>query len=208
MDWGVNLGLMLSLPAAVAMYLLAQPLIAALFMIVAGGAMTLHDVRMAGYALEMFAIALPAFVLVKILAPAFFAQQDTKSPFRYATGAVIVNLVGSLSTFYWFGHVGLAWATALSAWAHVVLLYLGLKRRGLYVATVKLWPHLWRTLVACCGLGIGLYIWVVPVNWLELSEWERLRGILLTSGVGVCLYLVVLYGLGIRPRDLKHVSRT
>ena len=92
----VLLGLMLGLPAAVALYLLAEPLIATLFMSFTSGAMTPHDVRMAALALQMFAVALPGFVLVKVLAPAFFAHEDTKSPLKYASGAVAANLAGSL----------------------------------------------------------------------------------------------------------------
>jgi peptidoglycan biosynthesis protein MviN/MurJ (putative lipid II flippase) len=101
MNWGLGLGLMLGLPAAIALYLMAEPLLAFLYMTFAGSAMTDRDITMAGLALEMFAIALPGFVLVKVLAPAFFAHQDTRTPFRFAAIAVAVNLVGSLSTFQW-----------------------------------------------------------------------------------------------------------
>ena len=95
--------------------MVAEPLVAVMFASF-GGAMTDHDVRMAAAALEMFAVALPGFVLVKVLQPGFFANQDTRTPFRYAAIAVVVNLLGSLATFSWMGHVGLALATALSAW--------------------------------------------------------------------------------------------
>ncbi len=206
LDWGVNLGLMLGLPAAVALYLLAEPLIATLFMSFTSGAMRAYDVRMAGYALQMFAVALPGFVLVKILAPAFFAHEDTKSPLRYASGAVAANLIGSLLTFSWFGHVGLAWATAISAWTHVVLLYLGLKHRGLYLATRSLWPLMAKTLIATAMLAI-LIVWISHnVDWLALPVAHRTLAVLSLATGGVVLYLMVLLVLGVRPKHLNHMS--
>jgi putative peptidoglycan lipid II flippase len=206
LDWGVNLGLMLGLPAAVALYLLAQPLIATLFMSFSGSAMTPHDVRMAGYALEMFAVALPGFVLVKILVPAFFAHQDTKSPLRYASGAVAANLVASLLTFRWFGHVGLAWATAVSAWVHVVLLYVGLNRRGLYCATAGLWPMFWKTSVSTVVLGLALFMVAGTVPWLSLTPLVRMGWVSLLVVAGAVLYLGLLALLGVRLRQLNHMS--
>ena len=94
---------MLGLPAAIALYLLAEPLLAFLYMSFAGSAMKAFDVEMSGQALQMFAIALPGFVLVKVLAPAFFAHRDTRTPFRLAVAAVVVNLIGSLATFQRWG---------------------------------------------------------------------------------------------------------
>ena len=205
-DWGVNLGLLLGLPAAVALYLLAEPLIATLFMSFSTGAMTPYDVRMAGIALEMFAIALPGFVLVKILAPAFFAHEDTRSPFRYASVAIAVNLIASLATFSWFGHVGLAWATALSAWTHVILLYWGLKHRGHYIAGRNLLPMMWKTLLACALLALALLQINQSVAWMSLSSGERLAMVAVVSGGGIAGYLCVLGMLGLRPRHLRHRS--
>jgi putative peptidoglycan lipid II flippase len=206
LDWGVNLGLLLALPAAVALYLLAKPLIATLYMSFSSGAMTAYDVRMASYALEMFAVALPGFVLVKILSPAFFAHEDTRSPLRYASGAVAANLICSLATFSWFGHVGLAWATAVSAWVHVVLLYIGLNRRGLYTATTTLWPMLSKTLLATLMLAAVLIVATTDIQWLAMPAWSRLGWVLLMSGLGVLFYLLVLFVLGVRLQHFNHMS--
>jgi len=206
LDWGVNLGLMLSIPAAVALYLLGEALIATLFMSFAGGAMTPYDIQMASYALDMFAIALPGFVLVKILAPAFFAHEDTVSPFRYAAAAVAANLLGSLLSFQWFGHVGLAWATAISAWTHVVLLYFGLQRRGLYLVSAALWPTLWKTICASSVLGAVVAYSSQDLAWLDMLPMHRALAVAgLTLG-GMFLYAVMLGLLGVRPRHLKHSS--
>jgi len=206
LDWGINLGIMLGLPAAVALYLLSEPIIAVIFMSFNSGAMTPYDVRMASFALDMFAVALPGFVLVRILAPAFFAHEDTRSPLRYASGAVAANLVVSLATFRWFGHVGLAWATAISAWVHVILLYAGLKQRGLYAATSRLLPMLWKTLVASVLLGLGLMMVATEIHWMTLPSAVRGLWVAAVCTAGLGGYLLILLVLGIRPRHLNHVS--
>ena len=186
-NWGFGLGLMLGLPAAVALYLLAEPLLAFLYMSFAGSAMTAYDIEMAGLALQMFAIALPGFVLVKVLAPAFFAYQDTQTPFRYAVVAVVVNLIGSLATFQSLGHVGLALATALSAWTHAGLLYYGLYRRGRIRFDATLVFVMLRTVLACGGLAAGLVFSMIWLNGSELTtqQWLALpsveRGVLDTT---------------------------
>lgn len=207
-NWGFGLGLMFGLPAAIALFLLAEPLLAFLYMSFVGSAMTANDVVMAGQALEFFAIALPAFVLVKVLAPAFFAHQDTQTPFRYAAIAVVVNLVGSLATFQWLGHVGLALATALSAWTHAGLLYLGLHHRGWIRFDAKLVFVLARTLMACSVLGLGLLYGLgffgdssfSLQQWLAMSAIDRAMQILLICTLGFSGYVLVLLLLGVRPK--------
>jgi putative peptidoglycan lipid II flippase len=214
-NWGFGLGLMLGLPAAVALYLLAEPLLAFLYMSFAGSAMTAYDIEMAGLALQMFAIALPGFVLVKVLAPAFFAYQDTQTPFRYAVVAVVVNLIGSLATFQSLGHVGLALATALSAWTHAGLLYYGLYRRGRIRFDATLVFVMFRTVLACGGLAAGLVFSMIWLNgaelttqqWLALPSVERGVQVALVCVVGLAGYLAILLLLGVRPRHFLHAPQ-
>ncbi len=204
MDWGIHLSLLIGLPAAVALYLLAQPLSATVFMSFSNGAMTLADIQMIGLALEFFAIALPGFILVKVLAPGFFAHEDTQSPFRYASAAVAVNLAGSLATFSWFGHVGLALATALSAWTHVLLLYMGLRRQGHYRVSPGFLQQMWPVLVASTLLGLVIWWWLQPIGWLSMEPTKRFVGILLTVGGCAVGYGLLLWVFGLRPRHLIH----
>merc|ERR1712167_256433 len=121
-----------------------------------------------GLALEMFAIALPGFVLVRILAPAFYAHEDTQRPFRYASYSVVANLLVSLSTFQWFGHVGLAWATAIAAWVNVLGLYLGLVHSGRYGLDTKALKAAGRAIFAAGLLAAGLHFLVGDLSWLYL----------------------------------------
>ncbi len=204
--WGINIGLMLGLPSAVALYVLAEGLISTLYMSISGGAMTAFDARMAGYALKMFAIALPGFVLIRILSTAFYAHEDTRAPFKYASVAVGANLVVSLATFSWAGHVGLAWATAISAWTNVILLYVGLRQRGIYQLDGALWPLCWRSVVGSVLLFSGLTWYLGDIDWLQIETTTRLWMVLAICAFGTAMYALVLFILGVRPRDLNHYS--
>ena len=208
LDWGLHLGLMLALPAAVALWLLAEPLVAVMFASF-GGAMTEYDVRMAAAALEMFALALPGFVLVKVLQPAFFANQDTRTPFRYAAIAVAVNLVGSLATFTWLGHVGLALATALSAWTQALLLLYGLSVRGLYQMGRPLLGWSLRALFCSVLLAAGLwYFSPADSEWLAMLPLARVGWLALVVVVSLVGYAVALFLFGLRPRHLRNQGST
>ncbi|MEM7078150.1 MAG: murein biosynthesis integral membrane protein MurJ [Pseudomonadota bacterium] len=208
MAWGTHLATVLSLPAAVALYVFAEPIIAAVFMSVEGTAMTTYDARMAGYALQMFALALPPLVLVKIFAPGYFAHQDTRTPFIYATIAVGVNLAASLATFTWFGHVGLAWATALSAWVHAFLLYVGLTRSGrLAIDRPSAW-RLGRSALASVSLGVGLALATEGVAWLEMAPLVRVLWVLTVCAVGMGVYALLMFALGLRLKDLRQSGVT
>ncbi|MEM7097148.1 MAG: murein biosynthesis integral membrane protein MurJ [Pseudomonadota bacterium] len=204
MDWGVLIGLTVGLPSAVALYLLAAPLSASVFLVVSGGAMSDLDIRMVALALEFFAVALPGFVLVKILAPGFFAHQNTQAPFKYASVAVAVNLVGSLATFSWFGHVGLALSTALSAWAHVILLLHGLRRAGHYKPGRQLGYRLVSVGLATLVLGLAVWHFLVPIAWFEMQGLERLLSMLGAIAAALLLYVLALFAFGIRIRHFVH----
>jgi putative peptidoglycan lipid II flippase len=204
-SWGISLGLMLSLPAAVAMYFFAQPLLAVIFMSIPGGAMTASDIFMASYALEMFAIALPGFVLVKVLSPAYFAHQDLRTPFKFAVFAVVVNLSVGLATFQTMGHKGLAMATAISAWTHAILLYVGLHQNGHYRFGRIVAVSAAKTVFASAVLGLGLlYLPPSSESWMEMQPVARLGGTTLVMTLGLLGYLVVLLLMGIRPKDFEH----
>lgn len=204
-SWGLSLGLMLALPAAVALYFFAQPLLAVLFMSLSGGAMTAFDIRMSSYALEMFAIALPGFVLVKVLSPAYFAHQDTRTPFHYAAIAVAVNLVVSLATFQTMGHTGLAMATAMSAWTQATLLYFGLHRKGHYRLDRKVTLVTMKTLFASTILGVGLLYSLPEAQvWLDMQSLPRIGWTIGVMFLGAGVYGLALLFLGMRPSDFKH----
>lgn len=202
LDWGLRLGLLLGLPAAVALAVLALPLVATIFL---HGEMTALDASMASLALRAFACGALPLVLVKVLAPAFFAHKDTRTPLRFALMAIAANLVLNLSMFWWFGHVGLALATALAGWLHFWLLWRGVDGAGYYRATPLLVRTAWRALAAAALMG-GLLAAFSPeaASWLAASALERiawLAGLVLMGGL---TYLAALWIGGLRPAELQH----
>jgi putative peptidoglycan lipid II flippase len=207
LEWGLRMGLLLGLPAAVALYVLALPLVASLFY---HGAMTALDARMAALALQAFSVGLLPLILVKVVAPAYFAREDTATPFRFALAAVLTNVALNLALFSWFGHVGLAFATSAAACLHAFLLL-----RGLMGGTApaerryRPGPALMRTLLRAgtaaliMGLALG---WLLPepAAWLSVSVWVRAVWLSLAVAGGAAVYALLVLAGGERPRGLLH----
>ncbi|MCZ4272197.1 murein biosynthesis integral membrane protein MurJ [Maritalea porphyrae] len=116
-------GLMLTLPAAVGLYVIANPLLVTLFQ---RGAFDGQAANQSAQALQVFALGLPAFVLVKVFQPSYFAREDTRTPAIFAAVSVVLNIGFSLLLFPRLGHVGIAWATTISGWANVIMLIMTL----------------------------------------------------------------------------------
>ena len=131
----IELVLLLTLPATVALMVCAEPFVRGLLQ---HGAFTGEDAIASADALAAFSLGLPAYVMIKVLTPGFFARADTKTPVRIALVAMVVNLAGNLTLMWHFQHVGLALSTALSAWVNALLLYATLRRRGHFNADARL----------------------------------------------------------------------
>jgi len=202
LDWGVRMGLLFGLPAAVGLYTLALPLVSGIYM---HGALTEIDALMASLSLQAFAAGLLPLVLVKVLAPAYFAEEDTRSPFRVGVIAVGVNICMNLALFRIMGHVGLALGTTCAAWANAALLARGLLRSGrLEVPRETVWFAL-RCLIGVAVMVIAL-AWLAPFRglWLAAGVAERtlwLVGLVAAGGVS---YLATVVLCGIRPAQLLH----
>ncbi|HEY9547880.1 MAG TPA: murein biosynthesis integral membrane protein MurJ, partial [Kiloniellaceae bacterium] len=151
---GLEFALLLSLPATVALVVIAGPVIGGLFQ---HGRFGVADAAATAAALTAFAWGLPAYVLVKILQPAFYAREDTVTPFRYSVVSVVVNVALSLVLFWQFRHVGIALATALAAWLNAVLLALSLRRFGFCRLDERFRARLPRILLASAGMGATLW---------------------------------------------------
>ena len=201
LGWGVRMGVLLGLPASVALYLLAGPLIATIFH---HGEMTATDVSLTALALRAFAIGVLPLVLVKILAPAFFARQDTRTPFQLAAVAVAVNVVLNLWMFRWFGHVGLALATSVSAWVHFWLLCRGTSARGYLDVRGQARSSL-RALVAAVCMGLGLAAaGPSEAYWLVAPAVDRVLWLLALVALGGFVYALALVAGGLRLGDIRH----
>ncbi len=152
---GLELALLLTLPAAVALAVLAEPIFAVLFQ---RGAFTPADTAATAAALAAYAVGLPAFVLVKVLAPAFFARHDTKTPVKVAVMAVAVNLGLTLILMQFLAHVGIALATTCAGWLNALTLLALLIRRGHFRLDRRARRNLPRVAMAALGMGVVLLL--------------------------------------------------
>jgi len=148
--------LLLTLPASVALFVVPAPIIQVLF---ERGAFTAADTDATALALAAFAWGLPAFVLIKVFSPAFFAREDTKTPMYYAGAGLVVNVAVSLALFPFLGHVGIAIATTVSGWVNALLLLMTLFRRGFFETDAALrqrGPKILLSSVIMGGVLIGV----------------------------------------------------
>jgi putative peptidoglycan lipid II flippase len=152
----IEIALLLSIPAAAASIAIAEPIIAVLFQ---RGQFTASDTAKTALALVAYSTGLPAYCLIKVLAPAFFAREDVKTPVRIALTCVAVNFALNvvLGVFTPLAHVGIALATALGAWLNTTLLAITLLRRGHFAPDQRLKFRLTRTVLAALGMGILLF---------------------------------------------------
>ena len=151
---GLELALLLTLPATVALVVAGEPIAAALF---GYGRFTPQDTHFTAQALAAFSIGLPSYILVKVLTPGFYARQDTKTPVRYAMLSMVVNLVGNLLLIVPLAHMGPPLATAIASTVNVAMLYRTLVRRGHFTADARLRRRAPRLLLASLAMGVALW---------------------------------------------------
>ncbi len=158
----IEFALLLTLPAAVALAVSAEPIIRVLF---ERGAFTASDTLSTAAALAAFAIGLPAFVLIKVLQPAYFAREDTRTPMRFAVWNMLLNVAGSVGLFFLFSalglmpHVGIALATSLSGWVNAYLLWSELTTRGHFESDKRLKANTLAMIGA--SVAMGVLVWAL-----------------------------------------------
>jgi putative peptidoglycan lipid II flippase len=151
---GVELALLLTLPAAAALIILAEPILAALF---ERGAFGPLQTRATAAALAAYAAGLPAFVLVKVLAPGFFAHRNTKTPVKVAVAALALNLLLTIALMQFLAHVGIAIALSVSGWMQAMTLYALLRRHGHFRLDRRAATRIPR--IAAATAGMALLLW-------------------------------------------------
>lgn len=202
LDWGLRWVLLIGLPAALGLAFLAGPLLTTLFYS-ESGRFTEYDVWMSRQALIAYSIGILGFMLVKILASAYYARQDIKTPVRFAVITVIVNILLSLLLIGPLAHAGLALATSVAAMLNASLLGMGLYKRKIY-SIQKGWPlFLGRLILASVTMVLLLWAWAPPIEqWVAVSAIKRI-GMLTALMLGAGLvYVGTLWVSGLR---LKHV---
>jgi putative peptidoglycan lipid II flippase len=151
----LELALLLTVPAAVALVVLSLPIVSVLF---ERGAFGAEATRATSAALAAYALGLPAYVLAKVLTPGFFAREDTRTPVKIAIVCLISNVVIALLLIWWLAHVGIALATAISAWLNAGLLARGLRRDGLLRPDAQLQRRSPRILATSLALALALWL--------------------------------------------------
>jgi len=192
---GVELALLLTLPAATALGILALPILATLF---ERGAFGAREAAATAAALIAYAAGLPAFVLVKVLAPAFFARQDTRTPVKVAIVALSANLILTVVLMQFLAHVGVAIALSASGWLQAVVLMVLLARRGAFRFDARSRANLPRIAAATLGMAavlIGLRLALAPLlAGATLWRLTALAG-LVAGGLLAFLALILLLGV-------------
>jgi putative peptidoglycan lipid II flippase len=188
---GLQLAMFLTLPATAALMVSAEPIIRGLLQY---GAFTAADTRGTALALAVFSAGLPAYILIKVLTPAFHARSDMKTPLRIALVSIAVNLVGNLILIWPLEHVGPPLATAIASWVNVILLYVALMRRGHFSTDKKLNRHLFRLLISALLMAIALLLINRLVDPMLAGTFGlRVLGLTLLVGGGVLVYAVATF---------------
>ena len=226
LDWGLRMTLLIAVPAMLGLLLLAEPLIATLFQY---REFTDFDTRMTAMSVYGLSFGLPAFALLKVVLPAFYSRQDTRTPVRAAVVALVSNMVFNVllvALLYvlwatpaqradgWLAgiarvpglHLGLAAASVLSNYLQFAQLWYWLKRAGVYDAQPGWLRHWVRLLSACAAMVavLGGLLWLWPWStWAEVPVWTRVWRLAVLVIAGALTYAVALFAAGLRPRDLR-----
>ncbi|WP_313399357.1 murein biosynthesis integral membrane protein MurJ [Stenotrophomonas sp.] len=224
LDWGLRMTLLIAVPAMLALLLLAEPLIATLFQY---RRFTEFDTQMTALAVYGLSFGLPAFALLKVVLPAFYSRQDTKTPVRAGLVALVANMVFNfvlLAVVFHFMvppelrqqgvmvalgkqpglHLALGIASALSSYLNLALLWYWLGKTGVYQRRPGWAGYLLRLVVACTAMVavlLGLLHWLP--EFTPLDKWQRASALALLVGSGGAAYLLAMIAMGFRPRDLR-----
>ncbi len=189
----LELSLFLTIPAAVALMAIPAPILHTVF---EHGAFTAADTLAVAPTVLAFAAGLPAFAMTKVFQPGFYAREDTRTPMRFAIISVVINIAASLLLSRWYGHVGIAMATSLAAWANAILLAISLTRRGHYQMDGRLKARLPRILVSGLVMGglllIGL--WLLEENFTATASFiNSLWGLVILVLGGIASYFALAH---------------
>ena len=200
LDWALRWVFLIAIPASVALMILAGPLLATFFYF---GKFSVNDVHMSANALMAFAFGLLGFILIKVLAPGFYARQDTKTPMRIGVLSLAVNIILSLLLVIPLKHVGLALAISLAAFVNAAVLLLALRRQDVYRPAPGWIVFLTRIGLASIAMGAVL-VWGVGDldSWLRAPAWERAIRLSTWVVTGALVYLLTVTVFGVRLAQL------
>jgi putative peptidoglycan lipid II flippase len=203
---GLELALLFTLPATIALVVCGVPIITGLLQ---HGQFGATDALKTGQALAAFSIGLPSYVLVKVLTPGYYARHDTRTPMRFAMISIAVNLILNLVFILPLKHVGPPLATALASTVNVWLLYHTLRKRGHFESDARLRRRIPRLAVAAVLMGVALYFITPAVSpYLAGSILRRAAGLIVLVSAGLAVYAVACFLTGaFVPDDIKLMMR-
>ncbi|MEG2128880.1 MAG: murein biosynthesis integral membrane protein MurJ [Acinetobacter sp.] len=205
-DWAAKIIMLVGIPASIALFMLSTRIIQALFQ---RGEFTLEDTRMTALALQCMSAGVISFMLIKVFAPGFYAQQDTKTPVRVGLMAVAANailnviFIGLFKLIDWHAeHMALAMASSGSALVNAGMLYFYLHKRNIY----RFGAH-WKKLAlqyTVANITMIAALWY-GLTWYQgdISQWLRIVEVVGLCVIGVIAYVIGLFAMGFRPRHLK-----
>ena len=206
LDWSMRCIFLITLPAAIGLAMLASPLLITLFRY---KEFSEFDVTMTSYSLIAYAVGLPAFVLIKVLSAGFFSRQDTKTPVKIGVVAVVFNIIFNVIFVFLFSrinlaHVGLAFATSLSAYLQAFLLFRKLKKIKVYKARNKWLGFIFKIILSIFTMMIVIVFGVDnELTWFSWDIYQRVSNLILWIMVSIVCYFSFLWLLGLRFSSIK-----
>lgn len=191
----IELAMLLTVPAAVALWITGSAFTRVFFV---GGAFTLEDALITGTVVGGLVLGLPAYVLVKVLTPNFFARKDTRTPVLTAAASLVVTVAGNFLLVPSLGVLGLAVAGSIGAWCNVVLLMMVLRSRGYFRLPPRIVGRIVRIAIAAVIMGTALWFVMTPLDaWFSGSTIERTVaiGAVMATGLGTFALAAALLGV-------------
>lgn len=208
LNWALRLVAVITIPACAGLFILAAPILASLFEY---GKFSADDTYFSSLSLMAYMLGLPALIVIKILAPGFYARQDTRTPVRIGIIAMVCNMflnilfvVPLVFMDYQAPHVGLALATSLSAYINAILLYRRLRKDAIFQPHAGWMAWFFRIIIATTAM-VAVITWLNPesTQWSQWALMERLTNLAGIIVSGIFIYFVLLWLQGLRPEQLK-----
>lgn len=205
LDWGLRLCFMLALPCAVALGILAKPLIVALFQY---GKFSAFDATMTQQALIAYSIGLIGLIVVKVLAPGFYSRQNIKTPVKIAITTLIITQIMNMTFIGPLKHAGLSLSIGLGACLNASLLYWQLRKQQLFIPQPGWAKFFIQLIIAVLVMSLALLgILAIMPDWSQGTMPWRLLRLLVVVTTGIVVYFAMLLLLGLRPRDvIRHIG--
>ncbi|MBL1321421.1 MAG: murein biosynthesis integral membrane protein MurJ [Methylophaga sp.] len=204
-DWALRWVFIIGTPAAIGLVWLAEPLLLSLFQY---GEFSASDAHQASLSLMAYGLGLLPFIFIKVLAPGYFARQDTKTPVKIGIIALVTNMVLNIILMLQFAHVGLALATSISAALNAALLYIGLRKLGVYQPRTGWRKFIIQLLIPNVAL-IGILFWLTPetIKWIDSGVWQRFIMLFGLIAAAMATYFILLSLVGIKVKSLLKIAK-